>query len=95
MFSNYLASGMEFADKFSDRIYATSITIGEKVASKAGGGVEQGINFADKFSDKIYNSSVTLGEKMKNNVDQLNPNVLNDTVINGQKFLSTLRQSKH
>ena len=76
---------MQFADKLSDRLYNTSINIGEKVVSKTNDKIADGMNFADKFSDKIYSHSAAIGERVKSNipVDQLNQNVLNDTVVSG------------
>ena len=47
---------------------------------------------ADRFSEKIYSSGIKVGEHVVNNipVDQISPNILNDTVVSGKAFLSKL-----
>lgn len=54
--------------------------------------LQSGIDLADKFSEKIYTSGIKVGEHVVNNipVKELNPNILNDTVVSGKAFLSKL-----
>jgi hypothetical protein len=54
--------------------------------------LQSGIDLADKFSERIYSSGIKVGEHVVNNipVGELNPSLLNDTVVSGKAFLSNL-----
>ena len=54
--------------------------------------LQSGIDLADKFSERIYSSGIKVGEHVVSTLPmgELNPGLLNDTVLSGKAFLTSL-----